>query len=73
MHFDFHDYTSETFLPVYSSKGILKNHPRKFGLFTDEVIINYLNSLLIKSFLEFLCYVLCGGSIGSESYGTSSL
>ena len=53
MHFDFHDYTSETFLPVYSSKGILKNHPRKFGLFTDEVIINYLNSLLIKSFLEF--------------------
>ena len=73
MHFDFHNYTFGTILPVYSSKGILENHPRKFGLFTGEVTINYLHSLLIKTFLERLSYVICGGSIGLENYGTSSL
>ena len=73
MHFDFHNHTSGTFLPVYSSEGILKNHPRKISLFTGKVTINYLNLLLIKAFLELLSHVICGSSIGSENYGTSSL
>ena len=73
MHFDFHNYTSGTILPVYKSEGILKNHPREFGLFVGEVTINYLHSLLIKAFLELLSYVICESSFGLENYGTSSL
>ena len=57
----------------YSSEGILKNNSRKFGLFTGEVTINYVCSDLIRAFLQFLSHVICGGSIGSENYGTSSL
>ena len=55
---------------MYSTEGILKNHPRKFGLFTGEVTINYFNSLLIRTFLRLLSHVICGSSIGSENYGT---
>ena len=73
MHFDFHNYTFGTILPVPCSKGILKNHPRKFGLFTGEVTINYLHLLLIKAFLELLSNVISGSNIGLENYGTSSL
>ena len=73
MHFDFHNYTFGTILPVYSSKGILKIHPKNFGLLTGEVTINYLHSLLIKAFPQLFSYVICGGSIGLENYGTSSL
>ena len=73
MHFDFHNYTSWTCLPVYSSEEILKNFPRTFGLFTGKVTINYLNLLLVEAFLKLLSYVSCGSSIGSENYGTFSL
>ena len=62
-------YTSETFFPVYCSEGILKNHPRKFSLFSGEVTINYLTLLSIKAFLELLSHAVCGGScsIGLET------
>ena len=52
---------------MYSSEGILKKYPRKFGLFTGKVTINYLNSLLIKAFLELVSHVICIGSFGSEN------
>ena len=71
MHFDFHNYTSWTFLAVFIAEGQLKNDPRKFGLFTSEVTVNYLNLLLIKTFLKLLSHGICDGSIGSENYGTT--
>ena len=73
MYFDFHNYTSQTFLPVYCLEVILKFDPWKFGLFTGEVTINYLNLLLIRAFLKPLNHIVCGSNIDSESYGTLSL
>ena len=73
MHFNFHNYNSWIFFPVYSSEGILKNDSRKFGLFTGKVTINYLTSTHVWFELFSKFYVICGGSTGSENYGTSSL
>ena len=63
----------EHFCQCIVQKEYWKTIPRKFGLFTGKVTINYLNLVLVKAFLELLTHITYGGSISSENYGTSSL